>query len=188
MAGTLVTQQTKEIDIQFASSPALPDVATMANHILSEAIAFCAAKMGVDGPTAVVNLVKQNEKDACTYCLYGIAKRVAVSLGTMDENVKAVYVHDYDATPEDICFGTLNQNTPLVHMIVWTERKTAALNSLIAALDRALGQFYADLIDKPQIKSLLDVQMVDDAEVENHVGSGALLHSIHHQPIRVWQR
>jgi hypothetical protein len=106
----------------------------------------------------------------------------------MDERVKAVYVLDYDATPEDLCFGRLNQGTPLVHLIVWTKRKTAALRSLVAALDRALAQAYAELLGGCQIEILLDVQIIDDADVENRTGHGALLQAIHHRPIPIWER
>ena len=76
----------------------------------------------------------------------------------------------------------------IIHLIVWAQRKTGALNSLVAALDRALVQSYADLIGMRQLTHLLDVQVIDDADVENRVGYGAMLSSIHHRPIQVWER
>jgi hypothetical protein len=117
-----------------------------------------------------------------------MAKHMAASLGAMDGTVKAVYILDYDATPEDLCFGTLRGSTPLLHLIVWSERKTAALSSLLAGLDRALARAYADLVGGTQAKSLLDVQTIDDADVEHRVGYAALLHAIHQRPIQVWER
>jgi hypothetical protein len=38
------------------------------------------------------------------------------------------------------------------------------------------------------VKHVLDVQVVDDEEVQNSIGCGALLHSLHTRPIRIWER
>jgi hypothetical protein len=153
-----------------------------------EAIAFCARKIGVGSREEVIDLLSQNDRPACEYCRYGVAKQVAASLGSMDESVRAIYVLDYDATPQDLCFGTPNQGVSLVHLIVWVRRKTAALSSLTVALDRSLARAYADLIGRSHVKSLLDVQVVDDADVEHRTGHGALLGAIHYQPIQIWER
>jgi hypothetical protein len=87
-----------------------------------------------------------------------------------------------------VCLGSFNQSVPLVHLIVWTGRKTAALRAFIGVLDRALTQTYADLLGKPQVTSLLDVQVIDDDDVERRAGYGALLGSIHHRPMQIWAR
>ena len=94
---------------------------------------------------------------------------------------------EYDATPEDVCFSEVAQ-TPLLHLIVHTERKTKALNSLVTMLERALAQSYARLIGPRQLQHLLDVQVVDDREVEDRIGYGALFSSLHHRPLKVWER
>jgi len=185
---TLATTQTETTDVGLASTLVSSDTAAMAEHVLDEAVAFCAIRMGVDGSQVLPVLLDQDDRLACEYFFYGVAKQVAACLGAMDEYVRAVYLLDHDATPEDICFGTLNRGTPLLHLIVWTGRKTAALCSLVAGLDRALVEAYAERLGKPQVKSLLDVQVIDDLEVENRTGYGALIHTIHHCPIPVWER
>jgi len=187
MAGTPATQQAVAVDAKLVA-PLEPSVTSTAESMLTEAIKFCARKIGVDSVDTVADLLRQNDRTACEYCLYGIAKQAAISLGAMDENVKAVYVVDYDATPEDICLGALSQGRRLVHLIVWTGCKTAALSALVAALDRAVAQAYTNLLDGPEVKGLLDVQLVDDADVEGRTGHGALLWAIHHQPIPIWER
>jgi hypothetical protein len=187
-ASTLDTSQAQATDLELAASFELSHATATAESLLKEAMGFCAQKIGVASREALADLLRQNDRMACEYCLYDIAKRVAVCLGTMDEHVRAVYVLDYDATPPDGCFDTLTLETPFVHLIVWTGRKTAALRSLATALDRALAQAYADLIGRPQLKCLLDVQMIDDVDVEMRTGQGALLQAIHHRPIQVWER
>ncbi len=188
MASTTYTRQADAIDVRVGSPQHVPGPAATAGDVLAEAMAFCAHKIGVEGPEAVADLLRRDDRDACGYCLYGIAKYVASSLGAMDDQVKAVYVFDHDATPEDLCFGTLGRGAPLVHLIVWTVRKTAASRALLAALDRALAQAYADLLERPPLESMLDVQVVDDADVENRRGHGALLHALHQRPVQVWER
>jgi len=164
----------------------LPDSASTAEIALTEALGFCAQKMRL-GRQAVIDHLRQGDSTACKYCHYSIAKQVAESLGALDENIKAVYVIDYDATPEDMCFGEGTQ-TSLIHLIVWAERKTSALDSLVEALDCAMVERYADMIGTRQLAHLLDVQVVDDADVKNRVGYGAMLSSLHQRPIQVWER
>ncbi len=165
----------------------LPDADSTAEITLAQALEFCAQKMGLTGRQAVVESLQQGDGNACNYCHYSIAKQVAESLGALDENVKAVYVADYDATPEDLCFGAGTRTSP-IHLIVWVKRKTNALESLVEALDRAMAKRYANVIGPRQLAHLLDVQTVDDDDVKNHVGYGALLSSLYNRPIQIWER
>jgi hypothetical protein len=165
----------------------LPDSESTAAVVVTQALEFCAQKMRLAGHQAVVDHLRQGDADACRYCHYSIAKQVAESLGALDGTIKAVYTVDYDATPEDICFGEGHQAS-LVHLIVWAERKTKALGSLVSALDRALVRRYAEVTDMHRLAHLLDVQVVDDSDVANRVGYGAMLGSLYNRPIRVWKR
>jgi uncharacterized protein YunC (DUF1805 family) len=143
--------------------------------------------MRLENGRAVLEHLKQRDATACGYCQYSIAKKVGDSLGAMDQNVKAVYILDYDATPEDICYSN-QKHTVLIHMIIRVERKTSALESLVAALDHALVQVYGRLLGMERLEHLLDAQVVDDADVEKRVGFGAMFTSLHQRPIQVWKR
>lgn len=185
VSSTAVMEQvhTKSVTPQWR----LPDADSTAEITLTQALEFCAQKMKLAGPQAVVDSIQQGDRNACKYCHYSIAKQVAESLGALDENVKAVYVADYDATPEDLCFGTGTRTSP-IHMIVWAERKTNALEALTEALDRAMAKRYANIVGPRQLTHLLDVQVVDDDDVENHIGYGAMLSSLYNRPIQIWER
>ncbi|MBC8444611.1 MAG: hypothetical protein H8D77_00650 [Chloroflexi bacterium] len=188
MAGTLVRTRAAAMEIGLVSPGESPSATEAIEGVLNEALVFCAQKMGMENHEAVVGLLRQRDRAACGYWLYRAAVQVASALGSMDRNVKAVYILDYDATPEDLCFGVSSQGSLVIHLIVWSEPRTAALCSLIAALDRALAQACTDLLVRPAVKSLLDAHVVDDADVEGCIGHGALLHSIHHRPMQVWER
>lgn len=188
MAETLDTKQAKVMTVNLVASPQLPSVTSVAESILVEAIEFCAQKLGLGNLTTAIGLLEQGDRAACEYCLYSIAKHVAASLGEMDENLKAVYILDYDATPEDRCFGTEAQNIRLIHLLVWTRRKTAAFDSLVEALDSALVQACSDTIGVCGPTTLLDVQVVDDADIRQRHGYGAFRAWTHQKPIQIWER
>jgi len=188
MADFFSTTQTGTLDLQFAAvMPALSDVAGIAQTALDNALDFCAQKMRLPGPHAVADHLRQGDHRAVGYCQYGLARQVAEYLAAMDQEISAVYMYDYDATPEDVCFAE-GTPAPLVHLIARVGRKTSGLNSLVAGLDRALTQGYAELIGRPDLAHVLDVQVVDETDVLNRTGYGALLSSLHMQPMQIWKR
>lgn len=163
------------------------DVVGTAQVVLTQALEYCAQKMRLGSSQAVIDCLRAGDGRACGYCHYSVVKQVAECLGAMDGNIKAAYLYDYDATPEDLCFGEAGRSLP-IHMLVWAERKTAALKVLAETWDRALAQGYAEMIGGHQSAHLLDVQVVDNADVEKRIGYGALLSSLHQRPIQVWRR
>jgi hypothetical protein len=181
-------RRTKQMDVDATTDPfRWPDASSAAKIVLDEGLAFCARKAGLKDRHAVAERLRQGDPTVCRYCRYGLAKKMGDSIGSLDDNVKSVYALDYDATPEDRSFSSEARTSP-IHLIVWVVRKTDALDALVRALDRALVQEYAHLIDAAQLTHLLDVQVVEDADVENRIGYGALLSSIHNRPIQVWER
>ncbi len=185
MAKVSSTVVAKDISVEVELR--LPDADSTAEIVLNQALDFCAQKMELAGRQAVVDRLREGDSDAYKYCHYSVGKHIADSLGALDRNVKAVYIADYDATPEDLCFGQGAPTSP-IHLIVWVERKTRALDSLVEALDRALVKRYADIAGLDRLAYLLDVQVVDDTDVGNRIGYGALLTSLHNRPIKLWER
>jgi hypothetical protein len=143
--------------------------------------------MRLPGPYAVADHLRQGDRWAIGYCQYGLARQVAEYLGALDREVNAVYMYECDATPEDVCFGE-GAPTLLVHLIARVGRKTSGLSALVAGLDRALVQCYAELAGLPDLAHVLDVQVVDEADVQSRAGYGALLSSIHMPPMQIWKR
>ena len=163
------------------------DVAGTAQVVLTQAMDYCAQKMRLDSSQAVIDRLRAGDSKACEYCHYSVAKQVAESLAALDDNIQTAYIYDYDATPEDLCFGEAGRALP-IHLLVWTQSKTAALNVLVDTWGRALAQSYAEMLGGRQPAHVLDVQVVDDTAVEQRTGYGALLSSLHHRPIQVWKR
>lgn len=162
------------------------DAAAAAQACLAGAVAFMAEKMHLNRTMATIAL-KQNDRSAFGYFRYGLACQVAEHIAIMDEQVRAVYMYDDEATPEDEVFGEA-QPTPLVHLIIVVQRKTEALNAMLDGLDRALVHGFAGLANVPHLANVLDTQVVLDKEVKGHIGYGALVTSLHHRPLAILQR
>jgi len=166
----------------------LPDAASTAAVVISEAMEYCARKMKLGNAQAAIDSLKQGNRSACGYCHYSLAQQVAASLGTLDDGVKSVYLFEYDEDlqQEEAC----DRGAPMapLHLIAHVQAKTGGLDSIAAGLDRALVAAFADLIGMNVAASVLDVHFVDDRDVERRLGYGALLSALYNRPIRLWER
>lgn len=164
----------------------LPDAISATEMAFAKALAFCAQKMRLADGEAVEALLRQGNTDARGYFDYALAKELAEHIGALDEEVQEVYLFDAEATHEDTIFGVAQP--AMVHLLVWSRRKTNALSALLSALDRAITARYAQMIGAPERASMLDAQVVDDAEVQARSGFGVLVTSLHNRPLMVWKR
>ena len=165
-----------------------PTANSIAMHMVAESLSSCAHKMGLGASSLVLKRLRHGDSTACSYCLYSLSRQVAESLGSQDHHTQAVYLFEPDATPQDLCFADEADRAPLIHLIVHVSRQTAALDALVATLDRALVQAWANALDHKPQQTLLDVHVIDDTAVASHTGYGALLYSVHNRPIRIWAR
>lgn len=170
-----------------ASLPPLTDITSIAEKTLEQTVECCANKMKLSSPQLVLDCLHRGERHACDYFHYNLAKQVAEHLSQLDSSIRAVYLYNYDATPMDTYLSE-EMRMPLVHLIIWTQRKTAALDAVVKALDQALVRYYTELTDTPHLQRILDAKVVEDPEVEDRVGYGALLSSIYTPPLQVWKR
>jgi hypothetical protein len=184
----MTRQEAEAVDLEVGiRQPTLLDADSIVESVINQAVAYCAQKMGLGSGQAVWEELQRENVVACKYCHYSIARQVGDLLGTLDQNVEAVYALDYDATPQDLCY-TEDGQTTLIHLIVRVKRKTNALNAVMEVLAQALVRAYGKLLDRPRLEHLLDVQVVDGADVAKRIGYGAMLSSLHNRPIQVWER
>jgi hypothetical protein len=76
----------------------------------------------------------------------------------------------------------------MVHLVIFANPKTAALTSLVNALNRALTLVLQESGAGVKTERFLDVQLVNSAELENLARYAALLKAPNYLPTRVWQR
>jgi hypothetical protein len=150
----------------------LSDMTAVAGRVLTWALELCARRMGLDGPQTAAHYVRQGNVVARMYWCSSIAKQIAECLGASEQNVRAVYAPDYDVLFRDLCSNEEPRGESMVCLLVWTRRKSAALDSLVTAWECALAQACRDTIGSHGQAPLLDVEVMDDADVEKHLGSG----------------
>lgn len=170
------------------SLPRRLDPVSMVESVVTKALKTSANKMGLGDVKALIARMKEGDSVAFNYYNYNIAKQLGEVLGSWDKNIRAVYAHDYDdATPEEACFENASPFS-LVHMIIWAERKTKAADALVETIDRAMVQHHRHMLGLVNLEHVLDVQVIDDEDVRDRRGYGALLKSIYQPPIQVWRR
>jgi len=163
---------------------------TLADRMVESAVAFCAGKTFAGDTERTRQALRHGQCDACEYLRYSLAKQVGDFLGQMDQTVKAVYV--FEAEPAGID-GAAPQRagSPGISLIAWVERKTAALSALAAALEAGLLDSRRTIIgcvNAAPACYFLDVHLVDDADVRERRGYGALVNGLHVRPLQVWAR
>lgn len=158
-----------------------------AKTLLAGALNYCAEKMSLLGPQSALDCLRAGHLNAHGYFQFALARQTAVYLASLDNEVIAAYLYDYEATPEDVIFSKVDP-TPSAHLIVRVRRRTEALGALSAALDQALAAAYAEQAGLPLAQHLLDIQFVDDADAGRGSGYAALLNSFNLRPLLVWER
>lgn len=181
---------TKPVEVTTMDAPtisfALPDAASAAEDAMDKALAYASAKMGLSSTRRVIEQLRQGNAIAVQYASYGLAVQIAQTLGTLDDTVQTAYLFEDFATPEDQVFGATTHMS--VNLIARVSRKTKAFESLAQALSRAVAVGYGDLMAADGPIHVLNIQAVDTADINGRIGFGALITSMHNQPMKVWQR
>jgi hypothetical protein len=119
---------------------------------------------------------------------YSLAKGVAETLVTKDKRVRTVYMFEPSANPD----AETEEDLPLeatIHLLVVVETTSAALEALIASLDRGLAQCMREL-PSPLLadrRSILDVNLVTEEAVKHKTGYANLLSSVFAPPLKLWE-
>ena len=124
--------------------------------------------------------------DFVNHFKFGVAERIANTLAAHDEHVQAIYTFDpnLSADAETETYAPLD---PSVNLLVQVTSKTAALQSFIAAIDKALTK-QANTLPSPLFSSLetmLNAIVITGEDVRQKQGYAALLSSLYLKPRRI---
>jgi hypothetical protein len=117
-----------------------------------------------------------------------LVKQIGEYLGEIDGTIRAVYQYEpaarepIDNSPEDKRTG--------IHFIIWTARKSAALNTLVKTLEASLSASQRKLgcaNTSPECL-VLDMHVVDDRDVHEGRGIALLVKAPVLQAKRVWEQ
>ena len=149
-------------------------------NMLEDSLRYSAEKLG---KTDAMDLLKQNNGHALGYFRYRLAGQVGIYLGETSEHVLEVYVY-----PE-MCHEEITATLPLT-LIVHVERYTAALESIVDALQSSLLDEYKKIFSPvtDNLSIFLNVHIVDEDDFLKRKGLAAAVNSLHTPALRVWKR
>jgi len=164
---------------------------TLADQMVKSAVAFCAGKEFAGDTERTRQALGRGQCSACEYMRYSLAKQVGDYLGRIDPTLKAVYA--FEAESDEIDEPTTHRRhaSPGISLIAWVDRKTAAFSALVAAVEAELSDSRRALLDCANSAPacyFLDVHMVDDVDVHERRGYGALINGLHLRPLQMWAR
>ncbi len=156
-------------------------------EMVETALRYCEDRAGYQGRSATARALTSEVPQAHDYFRYSLARQAAQYLARLDDGIVAVYSHSWGDAEEEGADRSCSLTAP-INLIIHVRRKTAALSSLIQSLDRALLRRYQELTAPhcERMGALLDVQMVDDREVEEGIGFGAVVKALYTRPTRIW--
>lgn len=165
----------------------LSDPTSVAEALVADTLSRCAEQMSLRDSAAVVDRLRRGDHVVHLACEQELARNVAEYLSYLDSDIKTVYRYEYTCGGQSAGQHALELR-PIIHLVVLTERRTAALISVLAALDRALSQSLAERCGGQEAPSVLNVHVIADADIRNRAGYAALLFAPHWEPVQVWKR
>ncbi len=174
----ITAHHTGKVDIQLSRR---------AEEMVDNALRYCESKTSYRGADRVAAALRAEIPQVHDYFRHSLAASVADYLIQLDDGVIEIYNYCYgDAEEEGEGRGC--QVSDSLNLILHVVRRTAALSSIIACLDQALLEQYKRVVDPhgEKMTSFLDIQMVDDRDVAEGIGFGAVLRSTFTRPTRVW--
>ena len=162
---------------------------SLTNKMFDQAIAECAEKLFAGDTKRMRQSLLQSHCENCHCVAECLARLIGEYLGRVDKTVKAVY--NYQPLEQNLS-TTSKAPEPFVgiNLVVWVERKSAALNALLQTLEESLK------ISRNQIGCAvatpacfaIDVVFVSDQEVQEGKGPALLTRVKGIHSIPVWNR
>lgn len=160
----------------------------VARTIRDDAIALTRQKLAAPNRDLALETLFYR-RDFVEYFKHGVASGIAGVLAAHDQRVRAVYIYDPSANP-DSELGVALPIDATVYLLVRVSASSAALESFIRSLDRALVESMKELPSPlyERREFILDTCVVSEADVQQRRGYGAMLSSLFAPPLKVWQR
>jgi hypothetical protein len=118
-----------------------------------------------------------------------LVRQIGEYLGQVDRNIKAIYHYQPVEPPEVTPPGPAHPYNG-INLVIWVERKSAALGALLETFETALKASLAQIgcADFNTGCFTLDVRLVSDHEVLERRGLGMLVGDVTLRSSEVWKR
>jgi Pyruvate phosphate dikinase, AMP/ATP-binding domain len=162
---------------------------SLTDKMFDQAIVECADKLFAGDTSRMRQSLLQSHCENCRCVAERLAGLIGEYLGRVDRTVKAVYA--YQPT-------TVNNKEPSggveslvgINLIVWVERKSAALSALLQTLEESLkvSQNRIGCAIATPACFAMEVMFVSDRDVQEGRGLGLLIRAAGIRSVQVWDR
>lgn len=164
----------------------------LADRMVQKGIHFCAGKKYGGDLDKTIEALSRGRCDVCDYLAFSLVRQIGEHLGDLDRTIKAVYLFE----PEKAALSMQKSGAPArrrasgINLVAWVGRKSAALRSLTSTMETLLTESRRQIGCPNAVPTCynLKVQMVDDREVQEGIGYGAIVQSMYVRSIQVWTR
>jgi hypothetical protein len=161
----------------------------LTDKMLDLAITECAEELYSGDTRRLRQALLQGHCNDCRHVASSLARQISEYLGRVDRTVKSVYYYE----PVEAPGSSLPENYPPyvgINLVVWVERKSAALSALLETLETVLkaSQRNVGCADASPRCFSLDVKLVSDQEVQEQRGLGLLVEKSFLRSTPVWRR
>lgn len=162
------------------------------DKMVEAAVEFCAEKLFEGDNQSALESLRKGRIEACASFSDNLVEQISRYLGEMDKMVKAVFEYEpeYATIHPRAHISSIRSRERGKNLIVWVERKSAALKALVGNLESALvgSQLQMGLGNSQLPLYSLDVKMVDDKDVVLRRGYGLIVSSQLVRSTQVWTR
>lgn len=155
---------------------------TEIENLFAQALDFCSQKSRKT-TQEIVSLLRQGDLWTNSTLRYALAKYLCENCLPIhtDSVIKAVYIYGSSLNDE----AHLNSDIDLVILVVGNKKQAL---EFLRVLDYDILTYYKSLVGEQakDMRSILDVHLVNDEEVRESRGYGAVINSIHNPPIKIW--
>jgi hypothetical protein len=161
----------------------------LVDQMVELAIIECAEEFFSGDTRRMRQALLQGHCSDCRHMAASLARQISEYLGRVDRTVKSIYHYEPVEAPDT----TSPENYPPyvgINLVVWVERKSAALSALLDTLETVLksSQRIIGCADASPRCFSLDVKMVSDQEVQEQRGLGLLVENAYLCSKPVWKR
>lgn len=165
---------------------------TLTDDMVERAVSECVDQHFAGDINQLSTALLQGQLEHCRCITSSLVMEISRYLGQTDKTIKAIV--QYEPTDADqIRKGEFDSSLSIitgVNLVVWAERKSAALTALVDTLESVLSSSYRKIsfLEISPECLFLDVKIVDDQEVENKSGLGLLFHNAYMHVKPSWTR
>jgi hypothetical protein len=144
------------------------DLARSVRNMVDGAVAVTTGRLHLDRPEHALERLLSDELTALEYFRHELAHQIGMLLIRMDSGVEAVYKEHELPEAEELGTPSLKLTDP-VHLVVRADRETAALRSLVSAIDSSVVDVLSDYCGRIA-PGLIHVDIINQAQARRVVG------------------